>query len=451
MPKVTEFQGSNQRGQERSAPLRLEDALPDDRIGKDAVNVLILYMVILLVIPSNRSFAALGGAGAPAALFALILLPWWGWYHLQRTRRVVRGRIQPVRTAMFIFSGAVLASYAAGATRALTEAEANALDLGILRAAAFASILFVASDGIPSRKRLLDILRFCCFLTGVYAVLGLFQFFTGQSFVAGLNIPGLTVTDFGALQDRGGFNRPSATARNPLEYAFVMSMVFPLAITLALNDAPRGIWVRWFPVAAIALATVLSVSRSAIVGLVVGVAILVPTWSPKVRKMAGIATIVLLVFVWALVPGMAGTLLGLFGGEDASLKSRTDSYTVVADFWHLAPLFGRGLGTFLPEYRILDNQYLVSLIDMGTLGLIALIGVMVTSFAVALVGQHRYADPLFRHLGPAFAGAVAAGASLTAFFDVLSFPQAAGVLFLICGLSGAYWRMRDPWKAVVDA
>jgi hypothetical protein len=151
----------------------------------------------------------------------------------------------------------------------------------------------------------------------------------------------------------------------------------------------------------------------------------------------------LLVIVWAVIPGMMGTLLGLFGGEDASLKSRTDSYDIVWIFWQMNPLFGRGLGTFLPDYRILDNQYLVSLLDTGTVGLAAFIAVPVTAFVLALIARKRYSEQLYVHLGPGLAAGVAAGASLTGFFDALSFPQAAGCLFLLTGVCGAYWRLRD--------
>lgn len=428
----------------RSSKLFTADAPGPERDQRwDAVNVLITYFLVLLVVPSNRAIEALGGAGAPAALFALVFLPWWGWYHLQRTAWMPDNRIQPLRIAMFILLGCIMASYAAGALRAMTPTESNALNLGLVRTAAFASVLLLASDGIPTRERLIRFLHWCSLLGGMYAALGMLQFLTGQSFISNLNIPGLSVSDFGALQERGGFNRPSATARNPLEYAFVLSMLFPVSISLALHDRGRHVVLRWFPVAAMAITLMLSVSRSAIIGLFVAVAVLFPFWSPQVRRRAGIAALSLFVMVGAVIPGMMGALLGLFGSEDASLKSRTDSYDIVWTFWQMNPVFGRGLGTFLPEYRILDNQYLVSLLDTGAVGLAAFIAVPVTAFVVALIARKRYSEQLYVHLGPGLAAGVAAGTTLTGFFDALSFPQAAGCLFLLTGVCGAYWRLRD--------
>lgn len=411
--------------------------------GPDAATVLAVYLFLLLAIPSNRSVAALGGAGAPAALFALVALLWWCWYHVQRPTPSLARDSQPIRIALLVFVAAALASYAAGAARALPPAEVNALNLGLLRVAAFAGILLLATDGIPNRERLIKLLRWLCFLGGMFAALGLVQFFTGQSFVEKLSIPGLAVSDFGALQDRGGFNRSIATARNPLEYAFVLAMVLPFALTLALYDRGSRLLLRWFPVGTITVAALLSVSRSAIIGVLVAVVILLPSWSPAVRRRAGLTAVALVGVVWVMVPGMVGTIKGLFGGQDPSLKSRTDSYDVVSSFVEMNPLLGRGFGTFLPEYRILDNQYLVTLIDMGILGLIALCAVPAVGFVVVIRARRHYAEPLLANLGPALAASLAAGAVLTGFFDALSFPQAAGMLFFVAGLCGAYWRMKD--------
>jgi O-antigen ligase len=107
------------------------------------------------------------------------------------------------------------------------------------------------------------------------------------------------------------------------------------------------------------------------------------------------------------------------------------------------PMLGRGFGTFLPEYRILDNQYLVTLIDMGILGLVTLCAVSAVGFIAVLAARRHYEEPILNKLGPALAASLAAGAVLTGFFDALSFPQAAGMLFLVAGFSGAYWRMKD--------
>lgn len=415
---------------------------PGDTASLDAISVLSLFLVLLLVVPSNRSVGALGGAGAPALLLALGAFVWWCWYHIQRVAPSLARKSQPVRIAVLAFAACAILSYAAGASRALSDAELNALNLGVLRMAALAGILLVALDGIPNRKRLLILLRRVCLFGGLFALLGLMQFATGYSFVDSISIPGLSVNDASALQDRAGFNRAEATSRHPLEYAFVLSMILPLALTLALTENHRNVFARWFPVAAISSAALLSVSRSAIVGVLVGFLVLLPSLSASNRRRLIAAALGAVILVGLLVPGMLGTIRGLFGGEDTSLASRTNSYDTALAFVELNPWVGRGFGTFLPQYKILDNQYLLLLIETGFLGLIAFGGLLITAMLVAVRAQRHYEGPLGK-MGQALAASLASGAVLTAFFDAFSFPQAAGTLFFIAGLSGAYWRMRE--------
>src|SRR5690606_16851310 len=69
--------------------------------------------------------------------------------------------------------------------------------------------------------------------------------------------------------------------------------------------------------------------------------------------------------MYVVVPGMAGTILGLFTGGDTSVSSRTDSYGKALEFLSVSPVFGRGSGTFMPSYHIFDNQYLLMAIETG--------------------------------------------------------------------------------------
>ena len=78
-------------------------------------------------------------------------------------------------------------------------------------------------------------------------------------------------------------------------------------------------------------------------------------------------------------------MLKLFTGisQDDSARSRTDSYALAFDFIQQRPFFGRGFSTFLPTYRIIDNQYLGLLIETGVVGLLAFISLLVTALVVA--------------------------------------------------------------------
>ena len=414
---------------------------------RDAVTVLTTFLVLLYLIPSDRVIGALGGAGSPSALFALAAGLWWGWYQLARREPAVDLRTQPVRVAVTVFMGAVLASYIVAMLRPLPSSELNGADLGLLRMFALVSILLVANDLIPDLARLRILLHRLVVTGALLAALGLVQFATGQSLVSSVSIPGLSASqDFSAVQDRNGFARAAATAMSPLEYAAVLSMILPIALTFALTDTTRPRWYRWLPALVIIAALAVSASRSGWLGLALGIISLLPFWPRRVRIGAAVASAAGLALLYLTVPGMIGTLRGLFldSGSDPSATSRSSGYEDVGQVFATSPILGRGFGTYTRDYRILDNQYLLTVVELGALGLLALVSVLVTAIVVAIAARRRPADALTRQLGPALAASVLVGAVLTALFDAFSFRMAGGTLFLMLGLCGAYWRLTVP-------
>jgi len=346
---------------------------------------------------------------------------------------------QPVRIALAAFVAIAVLSYAVAQARGLPSNEVSPADSGLVRLVSWSGIVLVANDGITGRDRLVTLLHRITVLGGAFAVLGLLQFFTGQSLIADLALPGLSVDPgMSGIQIRGGFTRSSATASHPLEYAVVLSATLPLAMTFALEKSGLSAIGRSWATVATAVATVLSVSRSAIVGVVTALAVMAPTWSPRVRRSVLAAAAALAVAVYVFVPGVVGTLRGLFVGasDDPSTTSRTSSYDIAFEISSRYLIVGRGPGTFLPAYRILDNQILGLLIEMGIVGLTAFL-VLVGTAIVAAIRSRRLADRLDAQLRQAIAAAITATTLLFAFFDALSFPMAGGVFFLLIGLAGA--------------
>lgn len=404
----------------------------------DAVTSLTIYIVLLYCIPSDRRISALGGAGSLATLFAILLLLWWCWHHLQRPDPWSSTRFQPVRTAGFVFAGVALASYSTSSQMALPGTDASVADMGLIRVAGLVGILLISNDGIRDEARFLTLIRRFCVLIGVYALLGLVQFFTETSYVDAIQIPGLASTGVSGVELRGGFARADATAMHPLEYAAVMALVLPFCLALAIYDKKSSALVRWFPVAAITFSTILSVTRSALIGVLAVFVVMFPTWPRKIRRLMGAGIIGCGLLVYFLVPGMGGVISTMFFGEDTSVESRVDGYDTVVAFSFVSPYFGRGFGTFLPSYRILDNQYLVSLIDTGFIGLFALVSIIFTAAYCGLRGRVQTIQQPLQAVGIAFLASMIAGGLIFAFFDAFAFPQACNTLFLIAGLAGSY-------------
>jgi O-antigen ligase len=416
---------------------------PRGRLGDDGTTALTVYVVLLLAIPSAYVLGPLGAAGAPAQVVSMALVLWWVGRALARPYAPDPGG-HPVRTAMLGFVAVVLVAYVVANLRPIDGTEARAADRGLLAVLGLLGVVLVAGDLIPSRERLDVLLRRVVLAGAVVATLGLAQFWTGMTFVEYLRLPGLT--DNGAalgVAERAGFARPAGTASHPIEFGVAIAMLFPPALHYALTDTHRGRLVRWYPVAATALAIPVSVSRSAVLCIGLALLLMLPAMSRRARRLAVLGGIAMVGLVYVAVPGMLGAILNLFTriGVDDSAASRTDSYGLAAEFIARAPAFGRGFATFLPEYRILDNQYLLTTIELGVAGLVSLLGLVVTGVVLARRVRRRAPDPVTGQLAQALLASLVAGAASFALFDAFAFPKAAGLTFLVLGLIAGLHRL----------
>jgi O-antigen ligase len=397
----------------------------------------------LFAIPSRLVVGPLGAAGTPAELIGISGALWWLWHSIaQPTPHVMRP--QPVRRAMLVLAGAVMVSYIAAMLRPISMIEMSSLERGILILLSWLGVLLVATDGIGDRDRLDRVMQRLCLAGGLVGVLGIVQFATGRPFTDLIQIPGLTPsTVLVSVRDRDGFNRPSGTAIHPIEFGTALTVMLPICLHYAFHPGTLGKVRRWFPVVAMGLAIPLSISRSAILGATVVLLILLPTWTKAARWATAASLVFGLVGMFVLVPGFIGSVTRLFTGvaQDSSALSRSNSYSLAWEFISRAPVTGRGFLTFLPEYRILDNQYLGMAIDTGLLGVGALIGLFVTAIMVAWRTRGRAIDPDTRSLALSLTAAGAAGGVSFVFFDAFSFPQLAGIVFFVFGLIGALSRL----------
>lgn len=421
--------------------------------GWDATRALTVYVALLTVIPSQLIFAPLGAAGAPARVFGMLLLLWWCADWVMRPTRLA-GRPGGVRIVLWCFVAAHLLSYFAAMLRPIDGVELRSADRGLLTLAAWLGTMLVASDRLPTRDRLEVLLRRLVAAVGAVATLGILQFFTGEAWVDRVSIPGLSLnSELAGVMGRDGFVRPAGTAVHPIEFGVVLTMVLPLALHFAFCDRERSLMRRWWPPAVIALAVPLSISRSAVLSATVAVLFMLPTWRRARRRQAYALMVLLAAAVYVVVPGLLGAIKGLFLGisTDSSAASRTDSYAIAWEFIKRDPVFGRGAGTFLTDYRILDNQYLGSAIETGLIGLTVLLLLLLGGILTAKGVRRRTDDHRVRDLAQSIAAGIAASAVTLATYDGLGFPMGAGVLMLLVGCASALHRLQTaPHSAPVD-
>lgn len=426
--------------------------LTPDRERSDFVTAwLTLYLVVLLAVPSRLVVGPLGSAGSLSMLLGLVSLAIWVVLMLVGFGRTFPMRAQPMRWALGAFVLSVAVSYALAMSHPMNRDEISPADVALLSLASWSGIMLLTNDGLRTRAKLDTVVWRLSFVGGMFALLGLAQFLTRRAIVDVISIPGLTSIAGAELYNRNGLVRPSGTAIHPIEYGTLLTILLPLALHVGLRFTERPFILRWFPATAIAGVIAVSSSRSAYLGAVIGVAICLLAWSPRQRRVLVVLVATGLIVASIAIPRLITAIVGLFTSveDDPSIASRTDSFGFAWAFIQENPLFGRGLGTFLPKYRIFDNQYLGALVTIGVIGVLALLAIA----AVAIVQLGRVyrivEDARTMDLSVVLVASVVAGFASLAFFDAFAFPMTMGTLFLVLGLIGAFTRvtLRDQERA----
>jgi O-antigen ligase len=417
------------------------------RTALDGASLITVYLVLLIAIPSRFGFAPLGGAGGPALIFGVACLVVWLVRRVHTAPRFASSA-QPIRILAGLFVAAVVASYVAACMRPINAPELNLATLALIGVSGWMGVLLLAHDEVAEPARLLSLVNRLALAGTLFAALGLFQFATHEVWIDRISIPGLSLNNgLYGTQFREGFTRPSGTALHAIEFGVVLTMLLPLTLARAVLPAhithARSALNRWLPPSIIVVAIALSSSRSAWIGAAAGILVLFWRLPARIRALAPLAAVVLGAAVFVLVPGMLGSVLGLFTGigTDTSAQSRTASYPIAAAYIAHSPVLGRGLSTFTPGYRIFDNQYLLCVVEIGVLGTLLLVVMLAGAVLVGhLAGERAPEDGGLGLVAQGLAGAVAAGAVSLALFDAFSFPMVPGLLFLFVGLLGATRR-----------
>jgi hypothetical protein len=212
-----------------------------------------------------------------------------------------------------------------------------------------------------------------------------------------------------------------------LEVAAMMALAVPLAL-VGLMHAPRRRAQLGYGIAScVVLAAGLATYRKT--SLVAPAIIFILLVALRPRRVGRLVPLLVVMFVGAhvLAPGAVGSVLQQFSGSRLSSVSttshRTDGYDAIRPLVWAHPAFGQGLGSYTNLDRILDNQLLDTVIEMGLIGLATYVAMVLVVVKVAL--------PMIRGPGgerSQTALAVALGAVgflvLSGLFDEMSFPHA---------------------------
>ena len=409
-----------------------------------------LLIMLLFLVPSTDTVRGLRSVGMPAQLLGWLALVAWTLGRFRRDGRLTEGR-QPVRWIIGLLAAGSLMSYGLAFARPLVQLESGNANRLAYEFAAGAGMSLLLADGVPD---LTAVRRMCrVLLNGAYfsAAIGLLQYFAGLDYnrlLSATQILVINTTDFGTSQfdtNIGRGFRAYGTADHAIEFAVVCSALLPLAIHSVFTATDKRQRRRHsLGAALLAVSALISVSRSGIVGLLLGVVVYGYERRPRDVLNLGVAVASVLVVVQVLAHGVLSTLRYLLfaGAQDPSVAHRQGNAAYITPLLQHHKWVGIGFGTYQPlVYRFLDNEYYVMLVACGTLGMVAFALVFLAAATLARAGRRKYTEPSDMDLGQALAAGVLVLAVSAAFYDLLAFRQSTFLLFLLMGLTGVYWRL----------
>jgi O-antigen ligase len=420
-------------------------AIAFDRASRsDAVVLLQLFVLAVMVIPSDTVIPAIGAAGYPASLIGVIV---FGVYFASVLLGFHDPAPHPIRGVLCVIWLALLASYILMDRGRLTGIEIASADRMLIRFAVITGIALVAAECLRSVVDVMRVVRVLCWGAAFCGFVAVLQYWISLDLAQYLReLPGFVPNhDNPAILARGSLNRVAGTAIHAIELGVVSGMMIPLGILLGLYDRDKTAFKRWAPLTLILLGVATSVSRSAILSVVVAFTTLVVLLPPRQRVAALAVLPIALGAIFMAAHGLIGTLASFFSGasSDPSIQYRTHDYPLAEQLWQSAPWFGQGPGTWIPadSLNIFDNQYLTSVVELGLVGVLALLVFLLVPPIVAIVARRSSTNPELRLVCAALAAAAMPAAITSATFDSMSFPMFVNLYALVIGLIGACWRL----------
>lgn len=420
-------------------------ALLFTRTERDATTLVSVYVLLLMVVPARFVFPGGGSIVTPALVAGYVLLLWWGLARLHRPVSWIDVGPQPVRYALLTLLAFAMLSATAAHLRPLDEFEVSAIVRTLLRLVACTGPALLVADGVRSVERLRRLVDRIVWFAAIAALYGISQFVLrydpGELFGS---LPVLEAVKSGTDGfARSIFARPAGPTLHPIAFGVLMGSTLPLALHRLYHRPTASQLSRWVPLLLIGSAIPLSLSRSAFLSSVVGFGALW-LWWPARRKLE---TLVLATFGLAstvFVPGLAGTLRSLFTGtsDNPSIQARIDRVPRVFELIGESPLVGRGFGTYTADgYFLLDNELYVSLVEVGWIGVIGYVLITLLICNAAIHASRLTPSEDLADLGRALTGTVLAICASIFTFDAFYYRTTTGLLVLVFGCIGAYWRL----------
>ncbi len=265
--------------------------------------------------------------------------------------------------------------------------------------------------------------------------------------------PFLHYVDEGVAQTRGSGYRARASAQHPIALTAALVMLLPLALYLYQRNRSR-VWLGCAGLLALG-----GLSTGSRTGMVMLMALLVSFLCIRFRETVRLLPMLLPLFVLVqlAMPGTLGTMKSMLNPsylikeqsyDQGASAGRAADLGPALDRWATKPFLGSGFGTTVAdpnapkesEKQILDDQWLGSLLEIGAIGVLALLWLYVRAIRrlTRLVKTLPESDAW---LATALAAAIISFAAGMLTFDAFAFIQVTFLTFVLLALSSVAVRI----------
>jgi hypothetical protein len=256
----------------------------------------------------------------------------------------------------------------------------------------------------------------------------------------------------------GGNLRAYGSSQHPIALGAAMALILPFAIYFARTSGRR--W--WFAAALLVLGALASGSRTAIVMIgIVGFVFLL--LKPSETKALWPALIPAVVVIHFALPGSIGSFKDAFfpkGGiiaQQSVLAPEGDPLLAGGRVRQLKPMlaeasekpfFGAGFGTRITGFNtpqrnapILDNQWLVTVLEIGFVGLTAWVWLFITAGRRLMRASRTAVQSGNDWLFAALAASILSFAVGMLTYDAFGYTQVTFIFWIVLGISAALLRV----------
>jgi hypothetical protein len=413
--------------------------------------MLVVYALVLFLVPSRYTVGPFAVTAAMAVGFIALLL--WTFGRALGTTGMGHHRNGP-RIAIVAILATTLAFYGIRMLSPIVELDQRNADRNLATIVALCAVAIALIEGLRDRRQLNQVLGGLVVGASLVAVLAYLQFFVHLDIAQYIKPPGFkAVGHEGFTYTRDGLRRVAGTARHPIEFGLAMAAVLPIALHFAAHA--RTLVARWgsrVSSVLIAGAIPLALSRSAVIALALVAVIIVPTWPSSRRWGAAAALAAMVVTLSLIAPAVLPEIGGLLAQKEGtgSLETRANATDVAFELINERPLFGHGFSSEFDSPVVIDNQYLVTTIETGVVGLVALLGLVGAGVVAGRRVRAVSRDPSTRDLAQSLVAMISAVAIGGFGLNIVRFPLTAGILFIGVGAVGALVRFERQQPVPID-